>query len=111
MVDGKILTIIAGMAAVTYAMRLVPGMVLRGRPLPPELVRWMGFVPVAVLAAILGPALAFDDDGLPRAAGNNAMLWASLPTAALAMVTRNFLATVGFGVVMMAAVRHFTELT
>lgn len=108
--DSKVLTIIAGMAAVTYAMRLLPGLLLRGRPLPQGLVAWMGHVPVAVLAAILGPALAFGEDGLPRSLAQNAMLWASLPTAALALLTRNFLATVVFGVAVMAAVRHFTAM-
>ncbi len=99
------LPVIAGVALITYGMRLLPGLLLAGRPLPPPVVRWMGFVPVAVLAAMVGPGLFMPDGVAVAPLRDNPALWASLPTMALAFFTRNFLATVLFSVVSMAAVR------
>jgi branched-subunit amino acid transport protein len=47
---------LAGMVAVTFGARLA-GLTLR-RPLPPALTRVLHFVPIAVFAALVTPALA-----------------------------------------------------
>ena len=49
--------LLAGMFLVTYLPRLIPLLILSGqngdKPLPSWLTRWLGYVPVAVLAAML----------------------------------------------------------
>lgn|GEM_PF-6737604 len=55
----EIFFMIIGMALVTYLPRMLPLVVLLHRlPLPGPVYRWLGYVPVAVMAALLGPALA-----------------------------------------------------
>jgi branched-subunit amino acid transport protein len=60
------LVIFAGMAAVTYLTRYAM-IAMLGRELPPPAQRWLRYVPVAVLTALITPAalapggsLAFD---------------------------------------------------
>ena len=48
-----VLITLLGMGLVTYLPRLLPAWFLRGRELPPFLVAWLRYVPVAVLAALL----------------------------------------------------------
>ena len=49
-----LLLCILGMALVTLIPRVMPVTLLAGRELPPLLTRWLSFVPVAVMAALLG---------------------------------------------------------
>lgn len=50
------LVTILGMAVVTYAARLA-GLLLTGRAVPPFWLRFLRFVPIAVFAALVAPAL------------------------------------------------------
>ena len=54
--------IIIGMAAVTYFSRELPFVILKGKKLNSSIVEWMGYVPIAVLAALLIPALLIDGE-------------------------------------------------
>ena len=45
------------MSVATYLPRLLPVLLLSKRSLPPAMARWLSYIPVAVLAALLGPAL------------------------------------------------------
>ena len=70
---------IVGMAAVTLIPRVVPITLLAGRRLPPLLTRWLSFVPVSVLAALVAPDLLMADGKLHIAA-DNLFLLATIPT-------------------------------
>ena len=60
-----ILLCIFGMCLATLVPRVVPVTLLAGRELPPLLARWLSFVPVSVLAALLvGGNLELSSDNL-----------------------------------------------
>lgn len=65
---------ILGMAAVTYVPRVLPLLVLARRTLPDAVTRWLGFIPAAVLAAMLLPALTVRDQGFDFSE-QNVFLW------------------------------------
>ena len=56
-----LLLCILGMALVTLIPRVMPVTLLAGRELPPLLTRWLSFVPVSVLAALVAPDLLLAD--------------------------------------------------
>ena len=104
----KVLFTIFGMTIVTYLPRLLPAWFLANRELPETLRRWLRFVPVAVLSTLLVPGLLLDGDNKQFAVNKeNLGLMAAVPTVALALLTRNFLATVVVGVGLVAGARYF----
>ena len=104
-----ILLTIVGMAAVTYLPRLLPMWALSSRQLPSQLVAWLQHVPVAVLSAMLLPALLVQA-GQVDFHFDNIFLWASLPTFAVAIRTRSLFATVIVGAATVAFARLFLGL-
>lgn len=94
---------LAGMLLVTYLPRLLPAWFLRGRELPPFLVAWLRYVPVAVLAALLLPSLLVQNGRFNFSLGN-LYLWAAIPAAFVAWKKKSMFATVlvGMGVVALA---------
>jgi len=100
-----ILLTIVGMAAVTYLPRLLPVWTLSSRPLPRIAVAWLRYVPAAVLAAMLFPAIV-----VPGPAGDSfglsyLFLWAAFPTLLVAYKTRSLFGSVVVGVVVVAVAR------
>jgi len=105
----QVLLIILGMALVTYVPRALPMTVLSRASLPGWFRRWLGFVPVAVLAALLGPALLLPS-GRWQPVWDNLPLLASLPAFWVAGRTRSLFRTVLAGLAAMAllvALRRF----
>lgn len=70
---------IVGMCLVTLIPRVTPITLLAGRELPPLLTRWLSFVPVSVLAALVAPELLLADGRL-NLTGDNLFLIATVPT-------------------------------
>lgn len=97
---------ILGMAAVTYVPRVLPLLVLARRTLPDAVTRWLGFIPAAVLAAMLLPALTVRDQGFDFSE-QNVFLWAALPCFLTGWKTKSAAATVAVGMACVAAGRHF----
>ena len=97
---------ILGMLAVTYIPRMVPLVALASRTLPEPVVRWLSYVPVAVLSAMLFPALLLKDKQFDFTL-ENYFLWAAIPAFILAWRTRSFFGTVALGMGLVAAGRHF----
>lgn len=91
-----ILLTIIGMAVVTYLPRVFPLLALAGRQLPALAQSWLGYVPAAVLAAMLLPSLVLAD-GRVAITGDNLFLIAALPTFAAAIWTRNLFVPVLVG--------------
>jgi len=102
MTDATFILTVAGMLFVTYLPRVLPALLLQGRPLPPFLTAWLKYVPVAVLAALLLPSLLVAEDRL-NLAWDNLYLWAAIPAGLVALKTRSMFITVlvGMGVVML----------
>ncbi|MEW5934495.1 MAG: AzlD domain-containing protein [Bacillota bacterium] len=96
----SVLLLFLGMALVTYLPRMAPLVILSRLQLPSWFVRWLGCVPVAVMAALLAPALLLRPEGATSVlwlSWDNHGLLAALPTFAVALRTRNIFATVVTG--------------
>ncbi|WP_319471989.1 AzlD domain-containing protein [uncultured Pseudodesulfovibrio sp.] len=100
-----ILTIV-GMTLVTYIPRVAPVLALASRSLPEPLVRWLSFVPTAVLSAMLFPSLLLRDGSFDFSP-QNFFLWAAIPAFILAVKTKSFFGTVALGMALVAAGRYF----
>ncbi|OUM85912.1 MAG: branched-chain amino acid ABC transporter [Bacillus thermozeamaize] len=98
------LWMLLGASLVTLIPRILPFIVLNRIRLPDWGLRWLGYIPVAVMAALLGQEL-FVSDGtfLPQTDG----LLAALPAFVVAYFTRSLLATVLTGIVAMMLVRFW----
>lgn len=55
--------VIFGMGLCAFLPRYLPIVLLRDRSLPPKLQEVLGFIPPAILAAIVAPALLMTDPG------------------------------------------------
>jgi len=90
------LFLLAAMGAVTYLPRWLPVFLLSRRPLPSWLIDWLDLIPVAVLAALLAPALLADS--APRALNlGKPELLVAVPTLLFALKTRSLGGTVLLG--------------
>lgn len=101
----RILTLTLLMALVTALPRLLPMWFLPGRRLPSALSAWLRFIPVAVIAAILGTQL-FVKEGDLFLSRSNLYLWAAFPTFAVGVWKRNLALTVVTGIGSLALIRH-----
>jgi branched-subunit amino acid transport protein len=92
--DEITLAILLG-AAVTCALRVVPIVLLAQMRLPAMMRDWLGFIPSAVLSALIAAEVL----GHPRLspAGWNLSLLAALAAAAAGLATRSLFATVAVG--------------
>ncbi|HET60378.1 MAG TPA: AzlD domain-containing protein [Chloroflexi bacterium] len=95
---------IVGMMLVTVLPRVLPLWLLSQKPLPPLLARWLSYVPVAVLSAMLFPALLMPEGSLALRA-DNLYLWAAIPAILAAWKTRNLFLPVLAGVATIALLR------
>lgn len=100
------LWVILGMAVVTYATRaslLLAGGRVR---LPPRLEQALRYLPVALLTAIVVPALLVRNDALALTWRND-YLWAGIVCIVVAWRTKNVLWTVLTGLLFVLAWRTF----
>jgi branched-subunit amino acid transport protein len=95
------------MSLVTFLPRLLPVLLLSKRSLPAPLARWLSYIPAAVLAALLGPALMTPAGKLELGFSTNPGFWVSLPVIIVAFITRSLFATVLTGMGLMALWRIF----
>ncbi|MGE5508423.1 MAG: AzlD domain-containing protein [Chitinophagales bacterium] len=99
--------LLLGMALVTYGPRALPLLALHRRTLPAPLRRWLSFVPVAILAALLAPSLAVVNGRLDLSY-HNLYLLAAIPTFAAALLDRRNLFLVALvGMVSLVLLRRF----
>lgn len=105
--DQKLILItIVGMMVVTYVPRFLPALALSSRNLPPVVVRWLSYIPTAVLSALLFPSLLINEGHL-ELSFSNFYLWAAFPTFIVMLLTRSFFGTVAVGMISVAAARYF----
>ncbi|MEA3340736.1 MAG: AzlD domain-containing protein, partial [Chloroflexota bacterium] len=74
------------------------------KSLPRPVVVWLRHVPVAVLSAMLFPALLVRGDQADLSS-SNLFLWAAIPTLLVAWKTRSLFSSVIVGMVVVAAAR------
>lgn len=100
--------VIIGMAAVTYFSRELPFVVLKGKKLKPAIVEWLGYIPTAVLAALLIPALLVDGESKKLFISlDNLFLISGIFTFLFGIFIKNLFAVIIFGVVLLAVLRYF----
>ncbi len=103
--NSKLIYIILGMAAATYITR-IGAQVLFGRTgMPAWLERWLRHVPTAFLTALIVPALLLPKGYLDISFGNSYLL-AGIVAAITAYKTRNVLATILLGMVVIIALNR-----
>ena len=102
----EITLLILLLSLVTYIPRLLPILFLSKRSLPRPVILWLSYVPVAVLAALLAPALIAPAGQFNLSLSSNPAFWISLPLFLIAIFTRNLFATVLSGMVMIALLRY-----
>lgn len=95
------------MTLVTFIPRVVPLLLLSRRKLPELVERWLSYVPVAVLAALLAPSLFTPAGTLDLTFSDNPAFWVSIPLFGIAFISRNLFVTVLSGMVMIALFRCF----
>lgn len=100
----EILLVIAGTGIVTLIPRVVPMLLLQRIRLPEWALRWLGFVPIAVLAALLAQEVLVPSGEVVMPPDNLAVL-AILPPLAVAAFTRSLVGTVLTGMAAMALLR------
>jgi len=96
--------IIVGASAVTLIPRVVPLAVLSRIHIPDWAMRWLNYVPIAVMAALVGNELV-KVDGEPFSISSHIELIAAVPTFLTAILTRSLLGTVAVGIVAMLLLR------
>lgn len=101
-----VLLVIAGCAIVTWIPRVAPFLIVRNMKLPDAAIKWLSFIPVCILTALVAASVIDSgEEALP--AINWQVLTALIPTLAIALWTKSLLFTVIFGVVTMAFIRNF----
>lgn len=88
------------MMAVTYLPRVIPLVLLSRMDMPPLVLKWLSFIPVAVLASLLGPELLLRE-GAFNLSFHNPFLLAAIPSFAVAAKTKNLFYTVFMGMACM----------
>ena len=97
--NGDYLLILLGMGLVTYLPRWIPLIFLSRRELPTVVVQWLDLIPVAILSALLAPALFTRGD--PRTfAPLQPEMWVALPTFFVAWRFKSLGGTVLAGMVL-----------
>jgi branched-subunit amino acid transport protein len=104
--ENSLLPLFLGMALVTYLPRFLPLYVLHRFQIPRTFALWLSYVPAAVLAALVAPGLLLSEGQLFLSVRNGFLL-AAFPTFAVALKTRNMLATILAGMVSILVFRTF----
>jgi len=90
------LILLLGMGAVTYFPRWLPMFFLSGKKLPQWFTDWLDLIPVAILSALLLPALVTSGDPRHLDIIQSKMIVA-IPTFLFALKTRSLAGTVVVG--------------
>jgi branched-subunit amino acid transport protein len=100
--SGNVIITLLGMGVVTYLTRVLFIVGMKGDKLPPFIIRWLSYVPVAVLAAIIFPMIAAPEKRLDLTYTNPYLL-AGVAATAIALATKNLIITVvgGMGVILL----------
>ena len=98
-------SLIAGMAITNFMVRAVPISVMSRLELPTAVRRWLGYVPVSVMAAIVAVQVLRPEGHLELTLTNPYLL-AAVPTAVVYRFTRSFLGATVVGVISFLALRY-----
>lgn len=97
--------LIIGMAVSNIVIRGIPIALLSHLELPEPVQRWLGYVPVSVMAAIVATQV-LRPGGEWMLVPDNPYLLAAVPTAIVYRFTRSFLGATATGMVSFLALRY-----
>ncbi len=97
------------MGLINYILRMVPLTFLSKLPISDTMKRWLDFIPVAVLGALLAPDL-FLTNGKVNLTLSNYSLVASIPCFFIAIKTKSLIWTLIAGMAAMALLNNFNFL-
>ncbi len=96
---------IAGCSLATALPRVLPMMYLKPDTLPRAIRDWLSFIPVTVMAALLGADIFFYQGRfLPTT--DNLFLMVAIPSLILAKVSGSFFGTIAFAMTAVALARY-----
>ncbi|WP_341301679.1 AzlD domain-containing protein [Lysinibacillus sp. FSL H8-0500] len=98
--------LIIGCAVVTWLPRIIPFMFVRSIALPDVVLKWLSFIPVCILSALVIENL-LDTESDKVVTLDWPIFVTFVPTLIIALVTKSLSITVVAGVIIMAAVRFF----
>lgn len=105
MISTSMFYLLVGCALVTWIPRVLPFIFVRSMALPDVVMRWLAYIPVCILSALVISSL-FDSSGsIVRL--NWSIFVAFLPTLFIAILTKSLSTTVITGVICMAIIRIF----
>ena len=97
--------LVIGMAVSNIVIRAVPIALLSRLELPAPVQRWLGYVPVSVMAAIVATQI-LRPGGQWMLVPDNPYLLAAVPTAVVYRFTGSFLGATAAGMVSFLALRY-----
>ena len=97
--------IILGCAIVTWLPRVIPFMLVRSVQLPDVVLRWLTYIPVCILSALVIQSLLNTEGNFVTFDWLN--LIAFIPSVLVAIWTKSLSQTVIAGVLTMAVLRYF----
>ncbi|WYP28093.1 AzlD domain-containing protein [Alkalihalobacillus sp. FSL W8-0930] len=98
--------IIIGCALVTLLPRILPFIFVRQFELPDPFLRWLTYIPVCILTALVMDELLLDSE-FGAVHINATAVMAIVPTLIVALTTKSLSFTVLTGVIAMAVIRLF----
>lgn len=100
--------IILGCTLVTWVPRILPFIIVKAKPLPPAMMKWLSYIPICILTALVVEHVWIIEQGHSfKLALNYPFLLALIPTIIVAVWSRSLAITVVVGVILMALVRTF----
>lgn len=105
--DSTFVFIILGAMLVTYLPRMLPLVVLSKVTLPKKVLKFLDYVPIAILGAILIPSLVMKDQQLNISFGNEFLI-AGVLTIILAKFVKRVDVIVLFGILVTILLRLIT---
>lgn len=102
--QATILAAIAGMAVLNFAVRFVPLALLRRISFPAPLLRWLSYVPISVMGALVASEV-LRPGGTLQSPLTNPGIPAALLTMAVYRFTSSFLGATIVGIVSFVAIR------
>lgn len=102
----EVLIVILGSALVTFLPRVLPLMIMSRFSMPQWVMQWLGYVPVAVMAALVAQEV-LTRDGEIYMSWTNLELWTAIVTFIASVISRSLLVTVLTGVIVLMLLRYF----
>lgn len=104
-VDLTVLLVILGCALVTVIPRIVPFILVKNVELPQPVVKWLTFIPVCILTALVADSVIIQEQSKLMIDWH--ALAVIIPTILIGLWTKSLSITVLAGITLMAGVRFF----